>query len=424
MLSYLRSQSISARVGYGLLFAVALLSVIRHAWPDANYFPVDFKYFWLAGSLWAEGVSPYGAELQTLGKELFPGERINPFFYPPNWRFLAELLAATPPDLSESIWAALSAAALLGFAWVSALIGNHLYPGGLSLWRIFVLSFAIVGGGSHAVEISIQIGQPAPFLLLAVTALLYTALKPSKMITAAAIAILLLKPQLGIPVAFACMFIPSMRVGLMIGVAITGALALYGLGSAPLATFSQFLANISIYGSLPENTGLVTSGPSFLLTLSTNADISAFIWLGFATAAIAVAVVYARQAGPIEEALAARIVFFAMAAALFFMPTHNFDFLVMSCAIVLVWGYGRPIVQLAGVGVFLTMRSMSLSIIAQDALFADKTVNVTLFDTIGSALIFAAAGALIYVARKQPATTQAASAQAETASTIIRGQTA
>ncbi len=407
MHDFLRSQGAPARIGYVLLLAVTLFSVVRHAMPDPNYYPVDFKYFWLAGSLWADGVSPYGADLQALGNELFSGERINPFFYPPSWRLVTEVLSAMPPDLSESVWAWLSAVALALAAWVCALIANHLYPDSLSRFRVFVLAFAAIGG-AHAVEVSIQIGQPAPFLLLAFAMLLYSSLQPSLALTVAAMTVLLLKPQLGIPLALACVFVPSQRAGLAIAVALTGALAIYGLGAAPMETFTDFLGNISLYSSFPENAAITTSGPVFLFGMLGASHISAYAFLAFAIIIIAAAGFFLTGAkvAPAEEA-ALFFLFFAAAAATTFMPTHNFDFLVLAPLLVLAWGRGGMILKASAVGLFLTMRAMSLSLIARHVFFADKTVNVMLFDTIGSFAILAAAGASLYTILRSTDTTPA-----------------
>ena len=57
---------------------------------------VDFRFFWLAGTLWAEGIDPYGAQFRTAGAALLPpGNEVLYRFYPPQWWVVCRALAFT-----------------------------------------------------------------------------------------------------------------------------------------------------------------------------------------------------------------------------------------------------------------------------------------------------------------------------------------
>ncbi|MEE2929321.1 MAG: hypothetical protein VX599_01265, partial [Pseudomonadota bacterium] len=117
ILGFLQSQALPSRAFFVLVFAVTLLALKEPIFPSNGYFPIDFKYFWLSGQIWLSGGAPYGDAFAALGAEAFPGEKVNPFFYPPNWRPFAALTALSDPDTAENIWGLASVAALGLAAW-------------------------------------------------------------------------------------------------------------------------------------------------------------------------------------------------------------------------------------------------------------------------------------------------------------------
>ncbi|MEM8772340.1 MAG: glycosyltransferase 87 family protein [Pseudomonadota bacterium] len=386
MADFFRSDSLAARSLYAVMLASALFVLARGIWPDPDYYPVDFKYFWLSGALWLEGVSPYGPELETLGAEQFPGVRINPFFYPPNWRAVSSLAALTGPQAAAVIWATLSACALLAASWQLALLSSASQQS-LSIRRAFVLIAFFLIVIAHSGAVAITIGQPAPMLLCAVTTLLISMRYKNTQVAAVALTVLFLKPQLSIPLAItAFLFLPWMRRSVVIAGGATGALAFFGLGwSAPADVLAQFLSNIRQYGHYPENWPIHMSGPDLFLALANAQALSPFFWLVVSVGcAIGLASLAARASIDFSEPDNELILMLAaLMITLFMMPTHNTDIMLAAPAILLL-GQLPAYARLALiVGFALIMRSLSLSVMSDGFIFAEKTVWVALYDTMG-----------------------------------------
>ncbi len=398
MLTLMRSENPAVRAAYLALAIFAAGFMIMNAWPNPGYYPVDFKYFWLAGSLWNTGISPYGADLLALGAAEFPGERINPFFYPPNWRPVAGITALATPEQAETAWAALSAVAIALSSWQLALLSRH-FAAPLSTLRMFAIYLFVIACVAHGGEIAILIGQPTPFILAALTTLLLSVDRSNAVLATIAMTALFLKPQLSIPIACAAIFIPFLRAPTIIAGGLTGLLALFGLGlAAPIENFLAFLENIDSYKSFPENWPIHMSGPNFLLALLGVEAVSAFVLLGLCISVVAFSAAFSMYRGVDlrNNRNAVQLLLFAAMAAAFLMPTHNSDFLATMPALLLATRYGGATRLALIVGLFLVMRSMSLSLLTDGVIFADKTSMVGLYDTVGSGLLFAVAGSALW----------------------------
>jgi hypothetical protein len=393
----LQSEHWSVRGAYLIVIGMSLLSIGHQVLPITDYFPVDFKYFWMSGALWLDETSPYGPEFEELGRAEFPGERINPFFYPPNWRAVTSMLALLSPARAELIWAALSGAAIIAACWQMSIVSS-VKGSNLSRWRLFAVCLFLIGCVTHSVDISILIGQPAPFILLAFTSLLLSIVRSNPYLAAIAMTILLMKPQLSIALAAIGLLIPSLRGPTVVAGTATGALALFGLGfESPVQNFLAFLNNISLYNTLPENWPIHMSGPDFLLAvIGLNAP-NAFVWVGVSVAASMVAAFYVARRPPNLQNpdIVAALVLFSAVATVFIMPTHNFDFLMITPALCFVIRYAQ--MRMVGlVGLFLVARSMSFSVVTEEFIFEEKASLVGLYDTIGSGLLLFYCGWILW----------------------------
>ena len=376
---------------------VSLAFLVYLAWPDPDYDAVDFKYFWLAGTLWLEGVSPYGAEFKALGQAVYPGDHINDFFYPPNFRPLASAIALFDHERAENIWAALSVAAITMAAWQLALLSKK-FAWALSPQRMFCLFILLIALGAHSGAIAVYIGQASPFLLLALTSLLLAGSRGAVVIATIALSVLLLKPNLSFPIIAAAVFMPNLRIAAFIACVVTGGLALFGLGLAStIENLTQYLANISSYNLLPENLPIHMSGPSFVYALFGFAAPSPLLLIILA-AAIAGAMAHWRsrtkeiQLTPCDQIT---LILFAVITALAVMPTHNLDFLLATPIVLLIVRASGAVLVTMISGLFLIARSYSLSTIPREAVFGEPTVWVGLFDSIGAFLLFGAVAFLL-----------------------------
>lgn len=401
-LGFLQSQSLATRVFFVLLCAVTIFALKEPIFPSNGYFPIDFKYFWLSGQIWMDGHAPYGEAFDALGADTFPDEKINPFFYPPNWWPFASLTALLDVRTAENLWALASASALGIAAWQLAALSDVVRRA-IGHWRLFVLTLFVLVVFSHSATIALHIGQPTLFLLCAFTTLLQALRDQNRTVLTLALVFLLLKPQFSLPLSFALFVCLSWaRIPVLIAGFVTGILALIGLGlSAPVEAFGQFLANVELYNGFRENWPIHMAGPVFGFALLGLPEMSAFVWLGLCFLCVLGIAGIARQQdlNLDERALSVDLAILVAAITVFLMPTHNPDtLLVMPALLLLERGQFLERVMLL-VGATLLMRAFSLSTMLDGIVFAEKTVWVGLFDTAGTLLLACACVALFLKSR-------------------------
>ncbi|WP_413874326.1 glycosyltransferase 87 family protein [Albidovulum sp.] len=203
-------------VAFGL---AALMAVERSAEPG-----FDFRYFWLAGQIWADGISPYGSTFTDAGARLIAEGHVPLIWpYPPNLWLPTLLLAPFDLQTAWHLWLCLDLAAL---AAASALLAFGLpsgqLPGGggwlalrLTRLEVFGLHVALMAT-IETIQLSLYVGQASIFLYLG-AALLVTGLAEGRGGRAVAgLTILCLKPQIGAVVMLALMI--SGRGGLRLAV--------------------------------------------------------------------------------------------------------------------------------------------------------------------------------------------------------------
>lgn len=397
VLGFLQSQSLPARALFLLVFAVTVFALKEPIFPSNGYYPIDFKYFWLSGQVWLDGGTPYGDAFATLGAEAFPGEKVNPFFYPPNWWPLASLTALTDARTAENIWALASAAALGLASWQLAGL-SETARAALGQVRLFASILFVLVVFSHSAIIALHIGQPTLFLLCAFTTLLTALRDQNRLLLCIALVFLLLKPQFSLPLSFALFVgVSWARLPVLIAGAVTGVLALIGLGvTAPIEAFSQFFANVELYNAFPENWPIHMAGPLFVFAILGLPEVSAFVWLGACFLLVLILAAYARHRN-LDLGHSAPSVDFAILVAtltIFAMPTHNPDTLLIMPALLLLERASVMQRVCLLIGATLLMRAFSLSTMLEGIVFAEKTVWVGLLDTLGTALFLVVCAAL------------------------------
>ena len=121
---------------------------------------IDFKYIWLAGELWSEGVNPYTEVYVARGEEAFVG--LNPptfWVYPPNWWPIATGSAVLSYETAGLLWRILSVVCLfLGCFVITKSLPN------LPFW--VHIAFWGVAATMSATAITLSLGQTSMVCLL------------------------------------------------------------------------------------------------------------------------------------------------------------------------------------------------------------------------------------------------------------------
>ena len=231
----------------------------------------DFRYFWLAGRIWAVGEDPYSSNYQKAGVTLITDGHVPELWvYPPSWWPLSRLLALTDLNAASVLWNI--AGIVLCFA-ASFLVVRAFYrvQSGQScnqsvailkacgILVLALLHFSVIAE-LEATNLVIGIGQNSIFVYFCIAALLYGIAKGSLAVSALALSIIFLKPQVGLP--FAALFLIysswSRRV-LSIAIAVSVAFILPSMFIEPLSPF-EFIRNANRYSDFKPNMPQAVTG--------------------------------------------------------------------------------------------------------------------------------------------------------------------
>lgn len=269
-------ESLISRIG--LILGVALL-VLGSAYLAQKSFldqsdVTDFKSIWLAGELWGDGINPYSNAYTETGEELFVGlNRPHAWFYPPNWWPLAMLSASAEYTLAGQVWRALSGmllAATCLFCWLR--LSTFLPEIGQSAF----IAMGIFASTASATAITLALGQTSILVTLGVTLFLTSWMSRNRWVMAIALAILALKPTVGLPLA-GLLIVSTFWWPALIGggvVVLLSALQpflLHGAGNV----LSMMLQRIGEYGEYSVNFAPSTTGLRNLFYHIGGGDLSA-----------------------------------------------------------------------------------------------------------------------------------------------------
>ncbi|MEL6768196.1 MAG: glycosyltransferase family 87 protein [Pseudomonadota bacterium] len=312
-----------------VLVAVRYGSVIVGMAPQYAF--IDTIYFYSAAVAFLEGVNPYTPGYEALGVERY-GWRppsFGAFYYPPT---LLPLIA--PLGLMEPPAA--------GFAVMATNAGLIIGALALSLWRLHedspYLDWRIAGAAAIFVAAlicyppleTIVYGHIKPIFLAAFALWFVGVSRGSTLLQAVGLTIMLLKPQLGIPLAgLAFLWAPWRGAAIAAGVA-TGVLYIIAAWQFGLFSFAfEFLANTARYTSdLSYNSAGRLIGVSMFLE-AVGLPTGPFVTLTLC----GVGVLVLRWIGP-KDAFASGLA--ALAIGLLAAPTHLTDVVVLLPALVLV----------------------------------------------------------------------------------------
>lgn len=264
---------VSFLIQLGFLFAaLSGIAYILAKSVFASAAPIDFKYLWLAGELWLEGLTPYSDAFAEKGLQEFPDQNhAQSFSYPPNWFFISAALALFPHDAAAWLWRALSAGLAIS---ATAMMWRAAQGGGTYFSIPFAASLAYVCLMSAA-AITLALGQTSFLILFGAALIFFGASRENQAALIAGIVILMLKPQIGAPVSA---FLLVQHGGWKtVGAAAAIKLVMTApafIVSGPAELITGFLQQLSIYGRVDVNFAASMTGLRHLVFLISGADLS------------------------------------------------------------------------------------------------------------------------------------------------------
>ncbi|MBA2918964.1 DUF2029 domain-containing protein [Sphingomonas sp. MAH-20] len=316
----LRPIALAAALGAGLLvLAVSQLG---------NLFQVDATTFYAAGRMWLDGLDPYGPQFAAYAA----AHGLPPQFvwvYPPQWWLIATGLACLAPHHAFLAWKAANLVLLGGAAILAWLAANG--PG-RPVPPAAAIAFLLFACFSDAALAGFDLGQTNVLVLFGFAAMMFGLRRGNAAISGLGLTLLLLKPQFGLIFAAVALSRRELRRPAMLALAATGLLCLPLIVVSGLGGFAEsmerLLANLSVYPTLKWNRPLELAGLDFVAALSGGPELSALLYVALAIGSCLLAL---RRHGPIEDVWIATV-----AAAVFVLPLHGYDFLLAGTLLLLI----------------------------------------------------------------------------------------
>jgi hypothetical protein len=308
------------------LAAIAVLAVSTVYIGSKIFLPpqnaIDFKYFWLAGDLWRDGIIPYAPIFLERGQEVFAGGSVpQQWAYPPHFRPFAEVMAQGPFEVSAYIWRAFNVAFVAGgVLLVVAGMRETLRLEGYVIALAIAVAFTMSG-----TAISVAIGQSATLIFVAYCAFVFGYLTDRRAIMILALVVLMIKPTYGIIPAFFLLAHWRYFSTLFIAGSVTVALSVWGLWGADLPAVVKYVAAaLEKYATAPVNGAADMTGIRHLIYLTPVGETSQFIY-ALLGACLAFALGWFVDRGGIVGLNRMRGVSFLCLVMLVFAPMHTYD---------------------------------------------------------------------------------------------------
>jgi energy-converting hydrogenase Eha subunit C len=349
-----------------LAFSAVLLGALAYlGWKafSPSVAGIDFKYLWFAGELWAEGTSPYGPHYQERAREIFVGTNV-PWMmaYPPNWYPLSQAVALLPLETAERLWGVLSAVMLLGSG---ALVARTVWPlrAHDAVWPFVAFGTFLCMGSATAIALSL--GQTAPLMAVGLALFLHGFVTRSRLALGAALIILMLKPNFGLPfVAFLLVWPGLWPAVLGAGAVSIAAAAMALLPYGPVTVLVAYVEGLGSYGDSAVNSPPSLTGLVNMVHHAIGWNLGGFLPVGLAImAALPLAILLRTMeaqgttSGPVRLSVALAL----LSATLFLVPLHTYD-LLLAAPLLLLPALARAqweLVTLGSLACFLVVFRMN-----------------------------------------------------------------
>lgn len=385
-----------ALIGFAGLFVALAVWV---ALSRLDYPGFDFRYFWVAGQLWLDGVSPYGPQYLEASSRLIPSGIVPGIWpYPPNIWPAAVLAGFLDFHTAWILWFSLyiltivAASALIAFGlplgWLP-FAGQR--PPALSRTGFFCLHLGLIAA-SEAVRHSVGSGQISALIYFGVALIVVGLARGKGALVVIGLAVACMKPQIGALLIVGFLFSGKPGIRYVAGAALVTALLLVPPLIIEPAVLFDWLRMTGGYDNYAPNLPIAMTGLTNILWNLTDIEISILsamlLSLVIAGAvALCPTLRHSDRRLPGSERLYETVMAMIL-IALAFAPLHVYDFTILGIAVLSVGSASRPRLLAAVMATVVLVQPSQLYL-----LFNDKPVlNVFYGST------FATVAALILLA--------------------------
>jgi len=308
----------------------------------------DLRFFWLAGQLWNSGVDPYAEGYQAFGANvILQGNVPEIWTYPPNIYPLAAILGLA--DLSTASWmfSVLNLVWLLAGCLMCARVaadqvaaspeGGTGWPYGathLQMFSVLLFLMATLEG----VAITITVGQTSLLMFFGASLLLYGIARHASAYAIVGLAILCIKPQIGVPfILFVALTQPN-SIHVILGSAVLSLLMAAPALFVSIWSPVDWLHNVAIYDSaFPQgSSALAMTGLRILATGPTGVDIGSIPAMTIALATVLILLfVFRRNIKTARDSTDGGVVGIGLTAVtlIALAPLHLYDLVLVGVAV-------------------------------------------------------------------------------------------
>jgi hypothetical protein len=356
-----------------LIFAAGLAHLGFQIFKHWNLVTLDFRFFWLAGEFWASGQNPYGAEYAAEAADRFDIKHGAIWYYAPNWFPLAAFLSLPDPLAASRLWLVSNAALLVaasGFSVASfrAMRGKSAFIDSRAEIAQFLaalpdrtLLFMLAGGLAltQAAGNTLHLGQCSMLIYFGGSLLIFGAAHSKLAPAVAGLAILMLKPQIGVLVGAALIATKFGRRTIAIAAIATILAAAPAFAAiSPAQIFAELAGGIAQYSDQAYNMAPAVTGLRHLAWIAGGPDFGPAFYMGLAVALVAAVAFFSalRPAAFSPADLAVAAITIAIAT----VPLHVYDLILLGAVALFAVSVPRPASALALAAFALAWRAGNL----------------------------------------------------------------
>ena len=377
---------------------------------------VDSGYFWLAGEMWAAGEDPYDAAYAQHAAAQHAAPDGAAWHYPPSWFPIAAMLSLLDPLTASRLWLAINIGLLLGASALNiaafrqmkgraALFGAgpvaellHSLPS----QTLFLLHAGFMAT-TQAAGATLAFGQSSMIVYFGASLLIFAAAGKRDIAGGAGLALMMLKPQIGLLAAAALALSPYGRRVIVLGAFASFIAAAPVLIMTPVGDIIAGLSSTASHYQLqPYNAPAAMTGLRHLVWAAGGPDLGPAFYLALTMAAVCAAgLAGRRRAQPlrtIDNLMA------AFAATLLLAPLHVYDFTIIGAGLFYAASLRAPLGALCVGAAFVVWRAGNLlqppTLAALDPVYFPGAFYATLGAGVMAAALLAAS---LTVAVSRPA---------------------
>ena len=313
-------KTVAILIGFlGISYLIS--KIVSHRGTD-----LDFQYLWLAGRLWADGITPYSVEYQEAGQSLFARFNGQPLYYPPNWWIVTRLFALFEHEVALELWRVFNGTIII---FSSYMLYGAFRECDEQLEPYFVLFYTGLLSVMQITIIIIFVGQTSLLLYLGIVLIICGTLTSKNWLLITGFCIILLKPQVGVPLFFAFIMFkkyhsPAIWAGLITFVLSLPPLILNG----PINTLKLYLNGLSVHSTYLVNSPAHSTGLKNIMVTVFNISVPSLIISVVSIFVMILTILYFKKAIPQKELnFEDKLVFLMLSiiAIAFVAPLHEYD---------------------------------------------------------------------------------------------------